>query len=126
MRTSRVREVVKVNMNKIHRLQENLIIITIRGKEVITHRAVLLEEMEQEWQESLKMFHCLLFLLHRNHTERFPIMSIQSNEGLLNQILLLKLIKKIDKLFLSKELKKIWNYMEFKELKMTSQQSKKE
>ena len=126
MCTSKVREVVKVNRNKIHRLQESLIKITIRGKEVITHRAVLLEEMEQEWQESLKMFHCLLFWLHRNHMERFPIMSIQSNEGLLNQILLLKLIKKIGKLFLSKELKKIWSYMELQELKMTSQQSKKE
>ena len=53
-------------------------------------------------------------------------MSIQSKEGLLNQILLLKLIKKIGKLFLSKELKKIWSYMELQELKMTSQQSKKE
>ena len=53
-------------------------------------------------------------------------MLILLNEDLLNQILSLKQIRKTDKLFLNKEFRRIWNFMEFRELKMKSQQSKKE
>ena len=53
-------------------------------------------------------------------------MLILLNEDLRNQILSLKQIRKTDKLFLNKEFRRIWNFMEFRELKMKSQQSKKE
>ena len=53
-------------------------------------------------------------------------MLILLNEDPLNQILSLKQIRKTDKLFLNKEFRRIWNFMEFRELKMKSQLSKKE